>query len=652
MRPHPLAKLLPLLLATACADDLVVDDFVKGEDGKADSSVEATFLDFEFDGELLTSYATSSSARTVIQDQLLYTIGHLNGDRSVGRLDKLTLTNLELSSASGKTRVRYHATMPVAWGSKTNLPTSYTFSLPKDVSYDGQSAFTTKYKAACVDSAAHDVDAGSMWYYYRPKRSGCSLADADIVKVTAAVTVSSVNTTGKYPEYHKVWEDGVFQVVAVFGKYEDGATTASDAGIAAYNQFVSSVKGLLAAYPTTTTPASIPSAPGVSTPDVTFVATLPGGKRVQVTALLVDNVRTAGAAFDTRYGELSTRADLIAYNGHAGLGANVRALARKGQYVAGQYLILFMNGCDTFAYVDGSMAEERAALNPDDPTGTKYLEFVVNAMPSFFSSMSSATVALMKGLMAHDAPVTYEAMFRSIDRAQVVLVTGEQDNVYYPGYPGSGGGGGFTPMREVTAASQGETLAFQTPTAPAGTYVVAIAHDPDRPGGDADLYVRAGSAPTTSSYDCRPYLDGSAEECRVTLAAAAQLYINVAGYAAGENAFILTVEQVGGGGTPPAPEAWGGIDESGTVAKNAEKRWETPVLAAGSYVFELSGTGGDADLYVRLGSAPTTSLYDCRPYKSSSNETCVVEVTNAAPIHVMVRGYASSSTFRLVGREQ
>ena len=49
-------------------------------------------------------------------------------------------------------------------------------------------------------------------------------------------------------------------------------------------------------------------------------------------------VAAAGAAFDRRYEELSTSADLIAYNGHAGLGQNVRALAqnlRHGRLVSG-----------------------------------------------------------------------------------------------------------------------------------------------------------------------------------------------------------------------------------------------------------------------------------------------------------------------------
>ncbi len=398
------------------------------------SSRESVLLGFEFDGELLTT--SSFNPKQAIQDQFLYTIGHLNADRSVGRLDKLTLTNVQTAAAGGGLyRVTYHAVMPVAWGKKNAVPATYTFQLPKDVSYDGQERFTTSYKSKCVDPGAHDVDSGSMWYYYRPRKAGCAIAAADTVSFTATVTTSVENTTGKYPEYSQVWKDDELRLVSIFGKYEDGATTAADAGVSAYNQFVASMRSTLGAYALTTVPASIPTAPGVANPDITFSATLPDGKKVIVNALLVDNISQAGETFYQRYEGLTAKADVIAYNGHAGLGQNVRALANRGRWVSDQYLMLFMNGCDTFAYVDGSLAQTRARLNPDDPGGTKYMEFVTNAMPSYFSSMPMATATLMDGLLSYSTPKTYDKIFTGVDHAEVILVTGEEDNVFRPGMP-------------------------------------------------------------------------------------------------------------------------------------------------------------------------------------------------------------------------
>lgn len=540
------AALASLLLAAGCGEDSTsapgpngelavgAGDVTKVEPGKEDSSAEAIVLDMKFEGALVTDQGWNPKSQ--IEDQLLYTIGHLNGSKAVGRLDKVELTDVKTAPVDGRTEVTYTASLQVAWHKGQGVPTEYTFTLPRDVSYGGLKTFADTYGHDCVDYGAHDVDSGSMWYYYRPARGGCDLADGDVVVTTAAVTVSPVNTTGKYPEYHRIWEDGVLNVVAVFGKYEDGATTSADAGIRAYNTFNNSIRDVLRGGELTIEPADAPRDPGVEVPEVRYEATMPNGDRVIVTAIMVDNVRTAGRAFDQRYGELSTDADLIVYNGHAGLGANIRALAGKGKWKQGQYAMVFLNGCDTYAYVDNALFEAHADVNPDDPTGTKHVDVLTNALPSFFASMAGATMALVKALLDHEQPRSYEQMFQGVDRSQIILVTGEEDNEYVPGF------------------------------------------------GEGD-----GDAPT---------------------------------------------------------EGWAGLSTDGTLARDEEKAFETPVLPAGTYDFEMKGTG-DADLYVRVGQAPTLEAYDCRPYKGGSNEACRIELSTPAAIHGMVRGYSAESTFEL-----
>src|SRR5438067_304299 len=83
--------------------------------GKPDSSREATILDFEWDGALEAQ--TSSIPQELIESQLYYTIGQLNGSRAVGRMDRALFTQIQTESLpGGKSRVSFHATMPVAWG--------------------------------------------------------------------------------------------------------------------------------------------------------------------------------------------------------------------------------------------------------------------------------------------------------------------------------------------------------------------------------------------------------------------------------------------------------------------------------------------------------------------------------------------------------
>ncbi|MFC3033303.1 PKD domain-containing protein [Pseudoalteromonas fenneropenaei] len=68
---------------------------------------------------------------------------------------------------------------------------------------------------------------------------------------------------------------------------------------------------------------------------------------------------------------------------------------------------------------------------------------------------------------------------------------------------------------------------------------------------------------------------------------------------------------------------------------------------AGTVSFVLSGGSGDADLYVRKDLEPTTSSYDCRPFKLGNNETCSLNA-GAGRYYVMVRAYSAFSGVSLV----
>jgi hypothetical protein len=189
-----------------------------------------------------------------------------------------------------------------------------------------------------------------------------------------------------------------------------------------------------------------------------------------------------------------------------------------------------MNGCDTYAYIDGSLFEAHAAVNPDDPTGTKHLDLVTNAMPAFFREVSNSTVQFIRGLMDVDQPKTFEQIFAGVDSSQVIIVTGEQDNEFVPG-------GGEEPeveawqgLEQDGAVAKGEELRVETPTLPAGAYQFVLSGD-----NDADLYVRVGNEPTSDAYDCRPYKAGSEELCVVELPAPAKIYAMVQGYATSSN---------------------------------------------------------------------------------------------------------------------
>ncbi|ADO73871.1 M14 family zinc carboxypeptidase [Stigmatella aurantiaca] len=71
-------------------------------------------------------------------------------------------------------------------------------------------------------------------------------------------------------------------------------------------------------------------------------------------------------------------------------------------------------------------------------------------------------------------------------------------------------------------------------------------------------------------------------------------------------------------------------------------RLDVPPGATGLSVRIANGTG-DADLYVRYGAVPSSSAYDCRPYKSGNTETCSDLQTQAGSWFVMLHPYSSFS---------
>ena len=252
--------------------------------------------------------------------------------------------------------------------------------------------------------------------------------------------------------------------------------------------------------------------------------------------------------------------------------------------------------------------------------------------------------------------------------------------------------------------------------------------------GDADMYVKAGSAPTDSVYDCRPYKSGNAETCTFATPVAGTYYVNLKAYstfsgvslkgdyttassntapvanfsfttsgltatftdtstdaqnnitsrswnfgdgttstatnpsktyaAAGTYTVTETVTDAGGlsssksaSVTVSSPSCGGTVLCNGVAvalpsrAKGGVSSNYTLVVPAGrtTLTFTISGGTGDADMYVRLGSAPTTTSYNCRPYLSGNSETCTFNAPAAGTYYVNVRAYSAYSGVSLKG---
>lgn len=153
--------------------------------------------------------------------------------------------------------------------------------------------------------------------------------------------------------------------------------------------------------------------------------------------------------------------------------------------------------------------------------------------------------------------------------------------------------------------------------------------------GDFDLYVKRGSMPTTTSWECRPYSGGNATETCELMANGLDLYAMVRQFS-GSGSFTLTATSV------VLPEVPNGGAVTGTVVTGATQLWKVVVPAGSSRVgIAIAGEPGafvcavtaacapsiftDADLYVRREDVPTASLWDCRSSAYGNDDSCTFD---------------------------
>jgi vibriolysin len=202
-----------------------------------------------------------------------------------------------------------------------------------------------------------------------------------------------------------------------------------------------------------------------------------------------------------------------------------------------------------------------------------------------------------------------------------------------------------TPVSGIASSTVGE-LRFWKLEVPAGQ--TSLTFTISGGSGDADMYTQFGTKPTTTSYSCRPYLNGNNETCTFANPAAGTYWVGLRAYSAYSGVTLTgTYANSGGGGDPYLTNGTPVTGISGATGNN--KYWRIAVPAGKTLTIQINGGSGDADLYTRFGSRPTTSTYSCRPYLNGNNETCTITNTSAGDYYIMLRGYSSYSGVTLRG---
>ncbi|MDR6842954.1 S8 family serine peptidase [Pseudoxanthomonas sacheonensis] len=189
-----------------------------------------------------------------------------------------------------------------------------------------------------------------------------------------------------------------------------------------------------------------------------------------------------------------------------------------------------------------------------------------------------------------------------------------------------GGGGNVAPVANFTSSASGLTVSFTDTST-------------DSDGSIASRSWNFGDGTTsTATNPSKTY--SAAGTYTVTLT------VTDNGGATNTKTSSVTVSS-GGGGTVLS----NGVPVTGLSAATGASLNYTMVVPAGAsnLTFTTSGGTGDMDMYVKSGSAPTDTVYDCRPYVNGNAETCTFAAPTAGTYYVRLKAYSAFSGVSLTG---
>ncbi|MCJ8270078.1 MAG: collagenase, partial [Psychrosphaera sp.] len=149
--------------------------------------------------------------------------------------------------------------------------------------------------------------------------------------------------------------------------------------------------------------------------------------------------------------------------------------------------------------------------------------------------------------------------------------------------------------------------------------------------GDADLYVQHGSAPTTNTYDCRPWLGGNNETCAIANVQSGTYHVMVRAYNSYSNVSLTGSFTGSAGGNVPDACATSGPVTSGSLVDgeplclgNQDPIWLTigGVNSHSSIAISTGNGTGDIDVHYQNGTWPAASNND-GDATTTGNSECI-----------------------------
>lgn len=402
-----------------------VDPVESSDEALATPSGQAATFTIEGDYENIGN-ATEDMLKSDVREQLKFALPQLHARRGAAQLAwwPRLFERFEVTSAGNVQRVRYVAKIDGIWtGTMPAADQPIAITLPRTT----WSLVRSEYLAC---APALEGDMARYQYFglsFDPAAQGCALTSAVAVPATVKVAprVDPDATTGKSPEYAKMWEDQKLRVLVLFDKDQDDASysdaTSTDPGIVAFKSHLAALDAKLGTDNRTEALYNPVNGQPQQNVSVTHKRTLADGREIIVDSVLVN----------PGYGSAPTYPQLAA-------GAPVDAVIRNASPFADHYIdpsnALVVNGSanpqNLMLLVNNARYSYEFAL-PVNPTPglSRFKNTIEYGGNVPYSVQADVTAKVIDAL--ENQTKTYDTLLTDIEGVSADLlpiVTGEQQN--------------------------------------------------------------------------------------------------------------------------------------------------------------------------------------------------------------------------------
>ncbi len=367
----------------------------------------------------------------------------------IGETYEIHFTSATPAEEAGRVTVTYRFEGKVAFGKDAfrggetrNIP--ITLPLAADRIYQ-QTLNARGTVNLCTDT--HYNSEGDFWYFWDPDQAGCPLRGvegAPLVRLQGKLKRLN-NTSSSYPEYDRLYGsngNGSALEISVFFGYigdiestrtpirRDDAKTAFrfvEKELKARGFAVTETRDQFREYSNGSTRA------GINSWRVFERETVALGKplMVRIKLLLTDtSIDSKDDTFRIHLENAFEHSDIVVYDGHSGLGANLDLASLPPiHFSKTKYQLYFFNGCSSYPYFRGQFFEKKG--------GSKNVDIITSGLPTFANTSGPNALAFIERFLNGETK-TYQKILQELEASNAEMgtyltgVSGDEDNRWKP----------------------------------------------------------------------------------------------------------------------------------------------------------------------------------------------------------------------------